>query len=96
MKWLGESDDSEAWVLTRRGCTHGSIVLDEERREMPGVEQIQQAWQAAMPVRLPGMLLSEVGAHAADIRDALNIMKRVRGSESCADILLEEPYISRI
>jgi len=96
MKWLGESDDSDAWVLTRRGCTHGCIVLDEERREMPGSEQIQQTWKAAMPVRLPGMLLSEVDAHTADIRDALSIMRRVRNDESCADILLEEPYISRI
>jgi len=96
MKWLGESDDSDGWILTRRGCTHGSIVLDEERRDMPDLRQIQQAWQAAMPVRLPGMLLSEVGAHAADIRDALTIMQRVRNDESCADILLEEPYLSRI
>jgi len=96
VKWLGEEDKPEGWILSRRGCTHGRIAFDEEGRTMPSDEQVREAWQAAMPVRLPGMLLSEVEAHADDIRDALSIMQRVRGGESCAGILLKEPYISRL
>lgn len=96
MKWLGDSDDSDGWLLTRRGCTHGCIALAEERRDMPSSAQASRLWNDAMPVRLPGMLLSEVDAHAGDIRDALSIMQRVRAGESCADILLEEPCRSRL
>lgn len=96
MKWLGESDDSSAWTLTRRGCTHGCIAMLEEHHDMPNAAKVSHLWNAAMPVRLPGMLLSGVEAHANDIRDALNIMLRVRNGESCADILLEEAYRSRL
>jgi len=96
MKWLGEADETGGWVLKRRGCTHGSIAMAEEQRAMAAPEQVAEQWKAAMPVRLPGMLLSEVDDHADDIRDALTIMRRVRAGESCADILLEEPYRSRL
>jgi len=96
MLWLGESDDSSGWLLTRRGCAHGTIAMHEERRDMPTADKVAKLWNAAMPVRLPGRLLSEVAAHADDIRDALTIMQRVRNDESCADILLEEPYRSRL
>ena len=53
-------------------------------------------WQAAEPVRLPGLLLPDVERHAGAISEALELMRRVREGESCADILLQEPYISRI
>ncbi len=96
MRWLEDSDSEQGWVLTRRGCTHGRIAIDEERRTMPDEDAVEACWQAATPVRLPGLLLSAVDAHADDIRDALSIMQRVRNGESCADILLEEPYISRL
>jgi len=96
MRWLSDSTSDSGWRLSRRGVTHGSIVLDEERRAIPTDEAVEQDWQAAMPVRLPGLLLSAVEDHADDIRDALHIMRRVRQGESCADILLEEPYISRL
>jgi hypothetical protein len=96
VKWPDEPDNANGWILTRRGCTHGRIAIDEERRAMPDEEQIAAGWRAAMPVRLPGLLLSQVDAHAEDIRDALTIMQRVRDGESCADILIEEPYISRL
>ena len=96
MKWLGDTNGSDDWLLTRRGCTHGYIAIDEEGRAMPSDDEAKAGWLAAMPVRLPGLLLDSVDAHAADIRDALTIMRRVRDGESCADILLEEPYISRL
>jgi len=96
VKWLAETDAADGWELSRRGVTHGRIVIDEERRAMPAEENVRAAWQAARPVRLHGLLFSTVEAHADDIRDALNIMRRVRDGESCADILLEEPYISRL
>lgn len=96
MKWLDESDKTNGWVLSRRGCTHGRIAIDEELRSMPDEDEVTAGWEAALPVRLPGLLLCEVDAHAGDIRDALTIMQRVRNGESCADILLEEPYISRL
>jgi len=96
LRWLEEADSKDGWSLTRRGCTHGRIAMDEEPLPMPSEDAVHTAWQAAMPVLLPGLLLSEVTSHADDIRDALTIMRRVRESESCADILLEEPYISRL
>jgi len=96
LRWLEDTDSANGWTLTRRGCTHGRIAIDEERRAMPAEAGVRTVWQAAMPARLPGLLLSEVSAHADDIRDALSIMRRVRKGESCADILLEEPYISRL
>lgn len=96
MRWLGEADETGGWVLKRRGCTHGAIAMNEDGRNLPAPERVASLWNDAMPVRLPGMLLSEVDAHAGDIRDALTIMRRVRDGESCADILLEEPYCSRL
>jgi len=94
------NNDPCASMLHRRGVTHGQVTIDEPRHHadeaLPPHDTIRTHWQAALPVHLPSLLLTGVEQHADAIRDALNIMQRVRAGESCADILIEAPFISRL
>ncbi|MDX8391223.1 MAG: hypothetical protein R8K53_01455 [Mariprofundaceae bacterium] len=100
MHLLQNSDAAAAsdsiYSLHRRGITHGNIAINTANRTPPTTQKIHARWQAAEPVHWPDFLLPEVEKHSCDIGDALNIMRRVRNGESCADILLEEPVISRL
>jgi len=94
------NNDPCASQLHRRGVTHGRVSMDEASHRansyFPPHDVIRERWQAALPVHLPGLLLSGVEQHADAIRDALTIMQRVRAGESCADILIEAPFAARL
>ncbi len=83
-------------TLHRRGVGHGQVSIDTTNRKAPLPNAIKTRWNAAQPVHLPGLLLPGIEKHAGEIRDALNIMRRVRTGESCIDILIEEPFASRL
>ncbi|MDQ6986258.1 MAG: hypothetical protein Q9M25_00445 [Mariprofundaceae bacterium] len=83
-------------TLYRRGVKHGQVLIVPTKRTLPLADAVQAQWQAAQPVHLPALLLPEVEKYANEIRDALHIMRRVRAGESCIDILVEEPFISRL
>jgi len=87
---------TEVWPLTRRGADLGWVAIDGERRDVASAAEIRAAWERAEAIRLPRMLLDHLPEHAAAIQDALTIMRRVRDGDSCADILDEEPYRSRL
>ncbi len=95
-----QNNDACASILHRRGVTHGQVSIDEPCHRpgecIPSYDEIRKCWQTAFPVHLPGLLLPEVEKYASAIRDALHIMRRVRAGESCADILVEAPFLSRL
>lgn len=86
----------QAWPLSRRGADLGWTAVSDEQPEMPSAAEIRAAWDRAEAIRLPGILLNHLPEHEAAIQDALTIMDKVRAGESCADLLSEEPYHSRL
>ena len=90
------TDEACGLRLHRRGIAHCAVRRNAREEAFPVPDAIRARWQAAEPVHLPGMLLPDVERHAGPISEALELMCRVRRGESCADILLQEPYISRL
>lgn len=85
-----------AWPLSRRGFDLGWTIPDSTDHQLPSADTIAAGWNAAGFVRLPGILMDHLSEHEEAIRDALTIMHKIREGESCADILSEEPYHSRL
>jgi len=90
------STEAEVWPLTRRGADLGWVAIDGERGDIASAAEIREAWERAEAIRLPGVLFEHLPEHTGAIQDALIIMRRVRDGDSCADILDEEPYRSRL
>ncbi len=91
-----KESSEKPWLLTRRGVDVGWVTADDESRQPPSAASIQANWKEAKGILLPGILLPMIPEYADAIRDALEIMKRVRNDESMVDILEEEAHMQRL
>ncbi|RMG90735.1 MAG: hypothetical protein D6703_07095, partial [Zetaproteobacteria bacterium] len=87
---------SDAALLRRRGIRHGWVRARDSVSSTDDEGVMLLHWHQAKPIHLPSQLLPSVPDHAEHIRDALGIMQRVRGGESCLDILDEPRYQQRL
>ena len=63
---------------------------------MPAPADVRDAWRAAYPILLPGLVASAIPAQQQHIAQAATLMQAVLDGADCEEILLQAPYAARL
>ena len=82
--WLSQRDSRLGWIGER------------QRPAMPAPADVRDAWRAAYPILLPGLVASAIPAQQQHIAQAATLMQAVLDGADCEEILLQAPYAARL
>ena len=97
IQWFSkeEENNSGRLELSRRGFDLGWIEEDA-RQAMPDAETTKAKWLGDEAIMLPGILTNALAPHAADIKQAHQLMEKTLSGEEIAPQFEAEPYATRL